>query len=424
MMKVISTIVLLFIFINPLFGQKLFIGIGAGPDRTYNVIKGNIPSSVAKFNNRLSVAEFIYLEYLLNKRFSIKGALRNTSLGYDFGVTQSNAPPGTICFTHSIIGFNFPNFEIAFKNRFKIFSERLMFTQSLGFVWMPVFSPYEDGGGTLGCAAYGPELTFNNKSVRVQNFCVNSTIGLEYRIYKNCHLTLEVNYNKCFKEIDYIDATSTVNGNNYYSRISSYGNYGAVHLGVKLPFPGQKKEIPVTMKENHSPRMNDTVEQDRGTGFYNKGDNFVGFSVRPLDKYSGLELLTPLNPLKNLSFSIRYFYFVRDKFAVGIVGYYKSFTLRYSGNKDKEILGGIFSRYYFFKTKNSIFSELNVTAGSYVFLKPSIVVIGGLGYSRLLRNNLSFESSFKLMIPHASDYPLIELNPINMFVDFGLNYHF
>lgn len=419
----VKLIFLLCIITNSVFSQKLYLGFGIGPNWTYNQQVGDIPSSVARFNNRISVGEFISVEYSIKKRFALKGTLRNTTYGYNFGLSKSDAPIGVICFTHQIIGFNYINYEIAFKNKVKIISDRLLFTQSIGLVWLPIFIPYPDTDGELGCPGLTPELKYSNEGKKVQNFGINTTIGIEFRLWKLNYLTLDFNYNKGFKEIDFIEATVQDNGNTYSSRISSQGSYGALQLGMKFPFPGNWKKDPSIVNKYYSKPNKDTVKKILPP-LYSKGNKVLGISIRPIDKYSGIEVASLFNPFKNPAFSLRYMFFIKNRLAIGGVGYYKRFKLKYSEAIDNELLGGLFTRYYFFNTKSNLFAELNFTAGNYYFLQPAFVLIPSIGFQRSLNNYLSFESCLKLMVPHGAGYPIYHVDPVNVFVDFGINYNF
>ncbi len=412
---------LAFVFVELKAQKGLYIGFRTGP--SYNIVTTQNPiTPLMGFGGRRGGSQHLTFEYGFNDYFSLFGSISlnsyglSTSLdspdyisyGNPFGGAVSpilNQTGGT-----STILFKYVGFDIGLKYRIPIVKNRAYFTHSLSLGIMPTWSNTVEvsndglGGSVNGYYTNYQDVTPNN----IYDPTLTGALGIEYRLFKRCFLTLDLTYLKGFKEIAYQTTNSQVAGVNYYNRSSCDGSIYGLNIGLKIPLFNKH---PLDTSVYH-----DTSSYDHTKLSYTKGTQLVGFNTRILDR-AGTSV--PFN----LGFQAQYYYFKRDRLAFGVLAIVKCGY--YNHNNLNEYIAGLAVRYYVKKSSNwNVFGELNILEGyNYKFQNPfqgAIVLAPGL--VRKLVGNWSIESSVKFMYTLSKEH--LTIAGQNTLVNVGINYHF
>ena len=411
---------LIFVFFESKAQKGLYIGFRTGP--SYNIVTTQNPiSPLMGFGGWRGGAQHLTIEYGFNNYFSLIGSIslnsyglstsldspNYTSIGSPFNPTGNvvNQTGGT-----STILFKYMGFDIGLKYRIPIVKNRTYFTHSLSVGIMPTWSNTVEvsdggsGGSINGYSTNFQDVTPNN----IYDPTLTGTIGVEYRLFKRCFLTLDLTYLKGFKEIAYQTNNSQVAGANYYNRSSCDGSIYGLNIGLKIPLFNKH---PLDTSVYH-----DTSSYDHTKLSYKKGTQLVGFNTRILDQ-AGTSV--PFN----LGFQAQYYYFKRDRLAFGAIAIVKCGY--YNHNNLNEYIAGLAVRYYAKKSSNwNVFGELNILEGyNYKFQNPfqgAIALAPGL--VRKLGGNWSIESSVKFMYTLSKEH--LTIAGQNTLVNVGINYHF
>lgn len=212
------------------------VGIIGGPIIPFTHTTHKEPTECVRMINIVGVSPGIYIERHYTPRLSVRATFKTTPLRTGFRhcrIQDDSSPYGMIITGRRLIWVTPNHVELSARTHTNYVGRRLRFTGGAGIAWAGVsnYSLARAAGGVGTNFSYA--VTFPKK--HLSNFLVSSSVGAEFRIFRDSFITLDAIGQLGLRKIFIYDLNYTLREQKSSNQKISRGSNLSFVLGYKFP---------------------------------------------------------------------------------------------------------------------------------------------------------------------------------------------